>query len=269
MEYKFESWFDHEDKNSLIGIDYWNDEAQISQKGYYRSVMDNNIEELETFWKKVGYYSCLMDCIEQLQVEKLNIHGVGIDLAAGSLWTIPHLLKNPAVDHIYALEYSKFCIQKLGVKLLTNYQIPAEKVTLVLGSFYNIKLSNNSLDFIHISAALHHANQPLLLLKEMWRVLKPKGVIIMPTEPFLTELGYIKYRIVDLLPMIIKRKIWQISILPKKQETLSPNIVGYDPVLGDHFYHIKHYDQMFEQSGFKKIYAKYGNFASFVLQKIG
>ena len=56
------------------------------------------------------------------------------------------------------------------------------KVSRYLGSFYDIKLPDNSIDLVFMAQAFHHADQPFKLLSECDKVLKKGGVIALIGE---------------------------------------------------------------------------------------
>jgi ubiquinone/menaquinone biosynthesis C-methylase UbiE len=86
-------------------------------------------------------------------------------MAAGNLWAVPRLLRLGTVDKIYCLEYSKHRLLQIGPAVLEYYGVPKERVVLALGSFYDLHLKNKSLDFVFMSQAFHHADDPNRLLR--------------------------------------------------------------------------------------------------------
>jgi len=54
---------------------------------------------------------------------------------------------------------------------------------LVVGDSENLPLQPNTFDFVFAAAVLHHTSDLLLLLRNVYRVLKPGGVLIAANEP--------------------------------------------------------------------------------------
>ena len=234
---EFQNWLDKTDATDIEYSEYWNNEAIEQEKEWY--ILDGNFTKMETYLKTAGFLEDLQRCADILKDEyNLIIHGVGIDLAAGNLWAIPHILNLGNVDKIYCLEYSKHRLFKLGTVVLDHYNVPCDKTVLVYGSFYDLHLEDKSLDFIFLSQAFHHAEDPDRLLNEMQRVLKTNGCVIIIGEHSTGFLGRCKY------------------FLPKT-----------DTVLGDHYYTPAQYTRMFKAHGFieRKVKSSNPSHKSFIL----
>ena len=61
------------------------------------------------------------------------------------------------------------------------------KISRNLGSFYQLKFDNSSLDIVFLSSAFHHAENPLRLLTEIDRVLRPGGRLILIGETHISR----------------------------------------------------------------------------------
>jgi len=267
--YTVENWLAKTIHQDNFAAGYWDDEEIEKQKGWYYLLEKSKVDELEnSFLKKESNFVELYECLDFISNNGLKLEGNGMDLAGGILWTVPHFLKIKEVKHMFAVEYSEQRLIKQGSRLLNAYEIPKDKVTLALGSFYELKVPSESLDFLSIVAAVHHADHPIDLMKEIHRVLKPKGLLILPAELYVSAVGYLKFKIISFLPKFLRKKIWGLDIQKRKIEYLNPTIVGYDPTLGDHFFHIQHYLQLFKMCNFEVLYQKEGKLVSFVLRKL-
>ena len=114
-------------------------------------------------------------------IDDVNIHGDGLELGAGVCGFSTAICSYfPSVRNIYAVE-----LVPDVVKLLQPITIPSvcgddsNKIKRVIGSFNNIELEDNSLDFCFEVDSLHHSEQLDKTLKEIHRVLKPGGHLIM------------------------------------------------------------------------------------------
>jgi len=254
-EYKVQEWITPSEIKTIEYSGYWNDETQ--DKGTHWDVLDGNFGKMEAYLREKGLLRQLEESVRRLQ-SKFNreLHGTGADLAAGTLWAVPHLLRLGKVEKIYCVEYSRHRLFKIGPKVLEHYGVPKDKVILVLGSFYNLKLPDKSLDFVFMSAALHHADDPNALLSEVRRVLKPEGVAIVIREHIseATLKAYVKHILrffVSRAPSGIQKRLFgrtfhETKLIPKSSSELFPP----DPVLGDHFYTRLQYQEMFSRHGF-------------------
>lgn len=271
-EYEFQEWITTLEIKRSKYFEYWSDEEQEKSKEWY--ILDGNFEKMETYLKKSGLLHQLAESIKRLRSRfNRELHGIGADLASGNLWAVPHLLRLGKVRKIYCVEYSRHRLLKIGPKVLEHYGVPKDKVVLALGSFYKLKLPDSSLDFVFMSAAFHHADDPVAILAEIRRVLKPEGVVIIIGE-HVTEVtlkAYIKHvlrffisRLVpsDIQNRLFRKNFHDTKLIPKPNELFPP-----DPISGDHYYTYRQYREMFSRYGFNVEHVKdnVSNFQAFVL----
>ena len=239
----------------------------------YCYIIDVNFSKMEQYLKTTGLSQDLRQCLEVLRIDfNRQIAGVGIDLAAGNLWAAPCLLNDGTVNKLYCLEYSKHRLLKIGPAVLDHYGIPKEKVVLAIGSFYDLHIDDQSLDFVFMSQAFHHADDPKRLLEEICRVLKPDGLVIIIGEHIVhyrkAQIKYsVKFLISAFLPERLQKKLFGKTFTVKKLISSPKEIYAPDPVLGDHYYAGAEYKSMFSKYGFRMKHVRNHNaqFQSFVL----
>ncbi len=207
--YNIERWMTDGEMARADGVTYWNDERAEDQKPW--DVRNSAVKR----W-----------IVDQLRWSIQWCRGRGADLGAGTCWATAMLAETSAIEHIHAVEFSRYRLLTVGSKVLAHYKIPPEKVTLCVGNFYDLRLPDDSLDFVLLSEAFHHAANPHWLLINIRRVLKPVGVVVIIGE----ELVSLKDRIAHLQPFA-------------RQVVLSRE-------LGDHGYSRREYHRMFKQAGF-------------------
>ena len=113
-----------------------------------------------------------------------------------------------------------------------------------------------------MSQAFHHAHKPDLLLREIYRVLKPGGFILLigeePVYAYDIIIKYTKNIIKYMFPNITYKSKPINKIIPKFKEMFAP-----DEVTGDHYYLIKDYYNIFNNNRYElflhkeKKYKKY------------
>lgn len=222
---KIEFWLKPSEVDALNFSSYWNDESQEEGKPYEIKKGDTSV--LETYLADSRLADDLDLCLNNLtdvldQPQPLS--GRGIDIACGNLWATAQVFrKHPLVEYMTCMDYSLHRLTKLAPKVIDAYKLPAARITLAHGSFYEIRDEDSSFDFAILSQAFHHADEPKRLLAELHRVLKPQGIVIIIGEHLLNE----------------RRQ---------KPET--------DPILGDHFYYQREYQELFEDAGFRVKQAK-------------
>ncbi|MBN2012323.1 class I SAM-dependent methyltransferase [candidate division KSB1 bacterium] len=269
-DWNIEKWLSDSEIAEIEYSDYWNDEEKEKNKEWY--ILDGDFTKMEQYLQKNRLAQSLQQCIEALKNDfKRQFEGVGLDLAAGNLWAARYLFDLGVIEKLYCVEYSKHRLLRIGPKVLDYYNIPKERVVLVQGSFYNLHLPEKSVDFVFMSQAFHHADNPVKLMEEVRRVLKPNGIVIIIGEHIVAyRIKYIKHAIKFIIsgfPEYLQEFLFGNTfnvktLIAKTNEVLPPN-----PVLGDHFYTDRAYKHMFSQHGFKIRHFKNHNsrFQSFLL----
>ena len=134
--------------------------------------------------------------------------------------------------------------------------MPADKVILCLGSFYQLRLSDESLDFVILAEAFHHADEPGRLLVEVRRVLKPDGVVLVLGEhrvshpAILYAKHFVKFIASHLVPEVAQR--WLIGRVINSAPFFASleGLLRPDSVTGDHYYLPRQYQNFFWAHGF-------------------
>jgi ubiquinone/menaquinone biosynthesis C-methylase UbiE len=248
--YRRVSWLDSNSISNLPTAQYWNDES--AEKGKVFDISSGDFDRLKNAIDRKGILP---------QVEKFcndlpdgGLKGRGISLGAGICWLESEILKRyPSVTEVICVEFSRHRIFELAPKLLAHEKIDPSRVTLCLGSFYELKVDDQSLDFVILCQAFHHAAEPNELLAELHRVVRPGGIILVVGEHYFgfkkKLIRYLKH----LVKWIINYKGYRAwSFLLPKYKHLFPG----DPVKGDIHYSMSEYAEMFDAFGFKWIHIK-------------
>lgn len=146
---------------------------QFAQKNHSHdpSTLVEKYTQLSIFEMK----SFLRTVLKELGVE---LHGVGVELGAGIGGISNSLLSLcPAIEKIYAVEIVPDVVRLLQSKV-TQSENNQTRLVPVIGSFDDIKLPDNSVDFIIEYDSLHHSYDLPKTLREAARILKPGGFII-------------------------------------------------------------------------------------------
>jgi SAM-dependent methyltransferase len=267
--FRVEHWLDPSAIDDLAYAEYWNDEDVERGKEWY--VMDGDFSPMERYLDEVGLVRDLQACLSEVEALRGRpIGGVGLDLAAGTLWAARHLLGAGPVDRLYCVEYSQHRLLKLGPVVLGHYGIAPERIVLALGSFYDLRVDDQSVDFAFMSQALHHADEPDRLLAELARTLRPDGVAMVIGEHIVAP-GMYAGRAAGLaaswlLPERVQRRLFSDGS-HQPDGRLVPDV---DRVTGDHYYRSREYRRMFARHGFRhrRIRRRGGEFQGFVLWRL-
>lgn len=260
MSYKKSFWIEKKEILDIPTSEYWNNK-DIELKKIW-SIPNDDYNTLEKKFLSKGLF----------QQFKLLSSGVsftnktGASLASGNCILESFILNYfSGIKKLYCLEMSEHRLHEYAPKVLNHYNVNPNSIELCLGSFYELKLEENSVDFVVLSQAFHHADDPERLLKEIKRVVKPNGYIIIVGEHFF----YLKTRVFRSLKHIVKfiinykqfRK--KNFLLPKWKILFPPSITK-----GDIHYSRKEYRKMFKSYGLKirrKIFRQFDN-QGFLLQ---
>jgi SAM-dependent methyltransferase len=255
LGYEVQEWSLPAARQSQGYWEYWNTESIEKQKAWY--VLDHPVADMEDYLEEQGLLSQLRQCLDF--IEELRGHplaGAGLDLAAGTLWAVPYLVEGASVSRVYCVEYSEHRLLKLGPAMLRHYEIARDRVVLCLGSFYDLHVPDESMDFVLLSQALHHAENPIRLLTEVARVLTPDGAVIVIGEHVpqsyykLAARHVLKYTLAHLLPGAAQRRLFGRVLRAGSLHLRRADLFPIDPVKCDHIYSDREYKDLFAQQGF-------------------
>ncbi|MCF8265778.1 MAG: class I SAM-dependent methyltransferase [Ignavibacteriales bacterium] len=88
---------------------------------------------------------------------------------------------NPGIKKIYALEYAPKTVELLMSYVIKKHNFTPEienKIFPIVGSFDDIKLPDESVDYIIDVGSLHHSENREKTFRELYRILKPGGFLV-------------------------------------------------------------------------------------------
>ena len=106
-----------------------------------------------------------------------------IEIGAGSCWLSSLISRQPDVEKIYAVEFSRKRLETWSPVCMELYGADAGKIERVHGDFNNLQVPDASCGAVVADAVLHHAEDLPFLLAEIRRALKPGGALIAFREP--------------------------------------------------------------------------------------
>jgi ubiquinone/menaquinone biosynthesis C-methylase UbiE len=227
-------WLSDDEVRSIYTAAYWNDIKEEQKKEWW--IEDGNYERCQLHLER----SRLMSEYRQAEAFVRELSGGELkiaDLAAGIGWTTALLSKVDNVAEVHAVEISTHRLERLFPHSVAMFNGRPEKISRYLGSFYDLRLSNESMDVIFLSQALHHADRPLRLMMECDRVLKPGGRIVVVGEH-----GIGLWRLF--------RRFVKVLLRDRRIETKFQKLFPPDAVLGDHYYRISDYYFLFSAMGY-------------------
>jgi SAM-dependent methyltransferase len=240
----------------LTYAEYWNSETEERTKPFW--VLDGDFGRMERYLADNGFPAQLDECV-RIAHERFGrvVGGVGCDLGAGSLWAVPRLLRLGTIERIYCVEYSKHRLLKLGPAVLEHYGVSPDSVVLALGDLHELRVPSATCDFVFLSAAFHHSDRPSELLKEIRRVLKPAGVVLILGE-HITDAGLkqrvrhmAKFVVSRTLPARVQRRVIGRRLVVERFFPTESDLLVGDDRMGDHAYTREQYFEMFAAAGFR------------------
>lgn len=233
-------WIKEEDEKELQTFNYWNDSEVEKSKAWFVKDKENSLK-FYSFLKEKK----LLDEYKNIEpfIKKQGNNLEVADLACGTGWASSLISKLSEVKKIYCVEFSKHRLIDLLPKTVEILGGLSNKIFPCYGSFYDCKITSNSIDIVFLSQAFHHADTPILLAAETKRILKKGGKVIMIGEKTITNLFIIK--------RYLKHLFKTGKIIPSLRDLLPK-----DELKGDNHFPNQTYDFIWGGLGLEKIYSK-------------
>lgn len=113
----------------------------------------------------------------------LEFRGRILEIGAGAAWFSAELSKLPQVVEIIATDVSIRLLKVQAPKVFKLVKANEAKITRMPADFGNLNFPANHFDVVVCADALHRAVNPLRVLREVRRVLKPGGLFVGIREP--------------------------------------------------------------------------------------
>lgn len=227
----------------LISYDYWNDIDK--EKGKCWDISGGDYKRLEDYLEKSHLRGDIEKAIDSCSLDTKNCLSV-CELAGGICWTAPILLSkfDDKVEIIDYLEFSRNRLVNLAPLVLEHYNIPSDKVRLTLGSFYETGYEDNRYHLVILSQALHHAENVGALMKEIYRMLRSDGVVIITGETIPGIKSIIKSIALMLRDVLLHHSFERYKMFREYR------CLDFDLEMGDREYLPSGYRRLFRQYGF-------------------
>jgi len=241
-------WADGKQVANTPSSDFWNDAEKESCKPY--DIRDGNVDKLWRYLRDSTTYLSEFEAVLGFARELgVPVRGTGIDVAAGVCWTTGLLSKIGTVEKLYALDFSRHRLLTLAPLVLKAFEAHEEKIIRVLGSFYEVRLPDASVDFCLMCQAFHHADDPRRLLNELARILRPRGSILMIGENPIYPSQLLKKRMSNYLKMVAPQSYYLAKPVyrwwPRFRDLFPSSVES-----GDHYYQFCDYAKIFEECAF-------------------
>jgi SAM-dependent methyltransferase len=233
-----ERWLDDATLGSIYSSGYWNDLTQEKDKEWW--IADGSeaaFARLRSYLERSGLmqdYRIAERFVAEIPKRDLAV----ADLATGIGWTASLLSGLPNVGSVEAVDISQHRLELLFPQAMRMFGGVASKLRRRLGSFYELGLADASIDVAFLASAFHHAANPLRLLTEIDRILKPGGYLILIGENFIGAWAIIR--------RMIKKLLLERRFSANFYELFPP-----DDGMGDHYYRVSDYYFFSQILGYK------------------
>jgi len=139
--------------------------------------MDKSMDDIALFYSYFSIHEHKLFVKEIFDKIGLELKGTGLEIGAG-----PGILSNSIIKifdnvrKIYLLDKAPNTYNLM--KKVAEENNTLNKLECIIGSFNDLKIPDNTLDFILDFDSIHHSENFDLTFKEISRVLKPKGVLV-------------------------------------------------------------------------------------------
>jgi SAM-dependent methyltransferase len=233
-------WLDEKALASVYSSPSWNNVTQERSKEWWiADGSDAAYTRLQSYLEECGLmddYRVAERYIAQIPKRDLAL----ADLASGIGWTSSLLSRLSNVSSVHAVEISQHRLELLFPQAIQMFNGEPAKLKRHLGSFYELGFADASMDVVFLSAAFHHASNPLRLLTEIDRVLKLGGHLVLIGENVTRPIAIIR--------RVIKKLLFERRFCLNFYELFPP-----DHDWGDHYYRVSDYYFFLQMLGYKMV----------------
>jgi len=173
-----------------------------------------------------------------------------LDLGCGGGWLSGYLSTFDSVRTIYALDSSKHYLSEMMPRVVELMGGRPEKVQPIEGLFSPLLFPDGHLDVVVAASALHHADNLESALKEIRRVVKKDGWLLLLNEAPTSRFGHVYLIAKSTLKTLIRSTLQMYK--PVSQAVSSSGFLS-NPLLGDREYPTWYWEEALKRSGFELV----------------
>lgn len=162
---------------------YWNDETIERTKAWWiEDVHDSRL--LRYLREETNLERCFRDGLAYLEHRLGGVRGTVLDLGAGVCWTTAIVSTSPRVEHVVAADFSAHRFLKVAPFVLTQYSAVESKIERRLSEMSEVvaRYPDAAVDLVVFCQSLYMHDTPEVLLRDIHRVLRPGGVVMVSCE---------------------------------------------------------------------------------------
>jgi SAM-dependent methyltransferase len=170
-----------------------------------------------------------------------------LDLGCGTGWVSAFLSRDSRIASIRAVDSSSHLLTRMVPEVVRGLGGDLDKIHPIQGMFQPLMVDDRSLDLVVCCSSLHHADNLTGLLTEIFRVLKPGGLLAILNELPATMPQYLRAVAVAVVRMFR-------DIVLKRFAETAPSVSAaghlYDAYLGDRTFPLWYWQEAIRRAGF-------------------
>lgn len=161
--------------------EYWNDERFERSKPYWVERADDR-RLLDYLQIDTNLQRCFEAALHYAEHRFGAVRGTVLDLGAGVGWTTALVSRWPAVDLVWAVDYSEHRLMQIAPIVFQQFEADTAKIMRHCGDMTTAPALIEAVDLVIFCQALYMCGNPIELLRSVRRQLKPGGVVIVSCE---------------------------------------------------------------------------------------
>jgi len=203
--------------------------------------------DAEAIWTHMSRNTNQPRAVEQIDWNALcPQRATVLDLGCGSGWLTALISRSENVARVVAWDGSPTLLSEVLPPMIALRKGAADKIERVCGEFTPLLLEDGSVDLAVMGSAFHHCAEPETLLRDLRRVLRPRGSLLLVNETPWRELGMLWFD--------VRMALAHLSRLftgrgPRRAGYIADDHVLYDPELGDRAYTLRGWRSLARRTG--------------------
>ncbi|MGE4291688.1 MAG: class I SAM-dependent methyltransferase [Desulfovibrio sp.] len=173
------SWLDEAKLACVPTQEYWGNAG--NEQGKIFDVAELGFHRLE---QNIKIQRAFQQTREMAQAHGIQFTGNTLSIAAGTCWLESWLIGQDAFAKLTCVDFSAHRIHELAPHTLEHYGVKNGEIDLVHGNALQLRVPDKSQDTILICRSFHHFEEPRSLLREMRRILKDDGKVLISGEHY-------------------------------------------------------------------------------------
>jgi SAM-dependent methyltransferase len=235
-------------------INWIHKQTEINISQFDKAMEDSSqmyIHDSKEYLARISEQCNYLDAVKLVDWKSCLKMGCSVlDLGCGGGWLTGYLSKFECVRTVYALDSSKYFLWEMMPEIIKLMEGRQEKIVPIEGLFTPLMFEDGALDVVVASSVLHHAESLETVLREIKRVLKRNGLLLVLNE---TPSSGIRHTLS--LSKAFMEVFLNAALHNYRSISVSISSCGYlyDPKLGDRDYPLWYWREALARAGFSMV----------------